>query len=409
MFISAFITTLYAQNGIYANSMQALANMIDKPMPISKPKPDNTSILATGDIAPLRQNMNSMFEAVHPTLATGDINIGQLETVISTGGEASVHAKLAMRAPPSAMAAIKRAGFDVLSFAGNHCMDFGRAAFDDTLRYARAANMPICGAGQNLVEARTPVSIKKNGLKIAVLSYSSILPEGYAAARDRAGCAPLRAHTHYEQIEHDQPGTPARIHTMPHAVDMANMIDDIKAAKQHHDFVFLSVHWGIHFVPIEIADYQKIYAHAAINAGADAIFGHHPHILKGVEIYGRKPIFYSLGNFAIEQPQIFNPNIIHSESFAHLQSLNPNIDASAIFVCPPDSQYSMIAKLDISGDGLLSIGYHPIYIHKDSVPHPITAKDAIFEAHLNYVRHITKAVGFDTKFTAHGNHINIPL
>ena len=64
------------------------------------------------------------------------------------------------------------------------------------------------------------------------------------------------------------------------------------------DIVALSIHWGIHFIPAVLADYQREVAHAAIDAGADVILGHHTHILKPIEVYKGKVIFYSLANFA---------------------------------------------------------------------------------------------------------------
>ena len=78
----------------------------------------------------------------------------------------------------------------------------------------------------------------------------------------------------------------------------------------------VSLHWGIHFVRGDLADYQREVAHAAIEAGADMILGHHPHVLKAIELYRGKPIFYSLGNFAIEQPRAFKADVHLDRGFA---------------------------------------------------------------------------------------------
>ncbi len=158
----------------------------------------------------------------------------------------------------------------------------------------------------------------------------------------------MRGLTLYEQVETDQPGTPARVHTFPHRGDLEALRHDVRAAKVQADFVALSIHWGIHFVPSEIADYQRDVAHAAIDDGADAILGHHPHILKGIEVYKGRPIFYSLGNFAIEQPQAFDPGILQSQSFKDLCALNPTMDPMAVMVGPPDGLKTMIARLEIT-------------------------------------------------------------
>lgn len=87
--------------------------------------------------------------------------------------------------------------------------------------------------------------------------YSSILPLGYWAEKNKPGCAPIRGFTLYEQVEHDQPGTPARIHSFAHEGDRAAMIEDIKRLKTQVDMVMVSMHWGIHFREAEIAMYQK--------------------------------------------------------------------------------------------------------------------------------------------------------
>lgn len=81
------------------------------------------------------------------------------------------------------------------------------------------------------------------------------------------------------------------------------------------------MHWGIHFVPATIADYQREVVHAAIDAGADLILGHHPHILKGIEVYGGRAIFYSLGNFAMDLPM--TAGHAARPGFLAIQALHP--------------------------------------------------------------------------------------
>ena len=213
--------------------------------------------------------------------------------------------RLSVRCDPARAKAIKDAGFDVISFATNHCMDWGREAFYDTIDALNNQNLLCICAGKDIFEARNSLIIKRYDTKVAFLGYNSILPQGYFADERRPGCAPLRGFTIYEQIEHDQPGTPARIHTYPHRDDMKALIADVKKAKEEADIVVVSAHWGLHFIPSIIADYQRDYAYAAIDAGADLILGHHSHILKPIEVYKGKVIFYSLANFALDPPHKF--------------------------------------------------------------------------------------------------------
>ena len=113
----------------------------------------------------------------------------------------------------------------------------------------------------------------------------------------------MRASTFYEQVDW-QPGTPPRIVTLANKDDLAAMVEDIKKVRPLVDVLIMSIHWGVHHVPAVIAMYQKEVGHAAIDAGVDIILGHHAHILKAVEVYKGKVIFYSIGNFVV--PPLFD-------------------------------------------------------------------------------------------------------
>src|SRR4029077_12803240 len=125
--------------------------------------------------------------------------------------------------------------------------------------------------------------------------------DGQEAGPNKTGITPMRAHTYYMRAgdphEESQPGTPPTILTVPHEEDLHALQEDIKKAKQQADAVVMSIHWGLHHIPKAIATYQPKVAHAAIDAGADLILGHHPHCLKAVEVYKGKVCFYSIGNF----------------------------------------------------------------------------------------------------------------
>ncbi len=217
---------------------------------------------------------------------------------------------------------MRDAGFSVVSWAGNHCLDWGPDGFNDTIDNLRRAGLRVVGAGAQLAAARAPVIVEQSGVRTAFLAYCSILPAHYWADERRPGCAPMRAFTVYEPIEPDQPGTPARIHTYAHREDLAALCADVEAARAQADVVIVSLHWGIHFVPAVIADYQTEVGHAAIDAGADLILGHHAHILKGIEVYRNKAIFYSLGNFAMDLRM--DPAHAASRSFKEIQVCTRN-------------------------------------------------------------------------------------
>jgi poly-gamma-glutamate synthesis protein (capsule biosynthesis protein) len=362
-------------------------------------------LLAVGDVGPCRSDPATMFAGVRGALARADLCFGQLETAVTDRGVRSPHARLAMRTPPQAAAAIAAAGFDVMSFAGNHCLDWGEEGFADTLTHMAEAKVKLAGAGVNIEAARTPVFATCGAARIAFLAYSSILPENYWAERDRPGSAPMRAHTRYEMIEPDQPGTPPRIITEPHGDDLAALTRDVTAAKRSADIVALSMHWGIHMTPVVIADYQKQVAHAAIDAGADIVLGHHPHILKGVEFYRGAAIVYSMGNFAIEQPQAFDPAIVQAPSFKHLLSLHPDRQPSSLYLLPEDTRKSMIVEIRIRGGRIDSVSALPVWIDDRSTPHALTPDAPHFSEVADYLRDISARAGFATTCAIEGDRV----
>lgn len=352
-------------------------------------------ICAVGDVAPCRDDPASIFAGVADHLRAADVCFGQMECMLSDRGSASPNARLAMRTPPPVAKDIRDAGFTMMSVAGNHGMDFGAEALADTLEALTGVGIAWSGAGPTLEHARQPVFVEAQGRKVALLSYTSILPEGYVAERNRPGCAPMRAHTHYEMVEHDQPGTPPRVHTYAFQPDVIAMEQAICAAREEAEIVLVSIHWGIHFVRADIADYQKEVAEAAIAAGADAILGHHPHLLKGVDFIGGKPVIYSMGNFAIDQPWAFSQNIWKDASLEHLQTLNAGWALEKKYMAPPETRHTLIAWLDFGAADGPVLTLQPCRIDDDSIPRPLSPGMPELDEWMDYVTAITAEAGLN--------------
>lgn len=364
-------------------------------------------LYAVGDVGPNRNDPRTIFKYVKQIFRQGDVGFCQLETNLSFKGTPSSQARLPMRAHPKSAKAIKEAGFNVVSFAGNHCMDWGREAFFDTIQSLEDQNISVIGVGKDIEEARRPAHFEIKGTKVAFLAYNSILPMAYWAEVDRPGCVPIRAWTFYEQIEHDQPGTPGKVHTFPHRDDLKAMKEDIQKAKSENDIIILSMHWGIHFVPAQLADYQREVARIAIDHGADLILGHHPHILKGIEVYNGKVIFYSLGNFAIEAPGAFMNGLYESRSHKEIETLNPEWKTDDEYPLPPETRKTMINKCIIKEKAIHRVSFLPAYLNIRSEPEVLSSRDKKFEEVVEYVKEITKDQGLDSSFIIDGDEVVI--
>jgi poly-gamma-glutamate capsule biosynthesis protein CapA/YwtB (metallophosphatase superfamily) len=346
--------------------------------------------LAVGDIAPDRSDPSQCFDLVRSELSGAGLVFGQLETVLTAGGTRLPQARHAVRGSPKVAQALKRANFGVISLASNHCMDWGSEALLETIEHLQAQQLSVAGAGANIAQARQPVVRALGRSRVAILAYCSILPMNYWADERRPGCTPMRAWTHYEQIEHDQPGTPCRVHTFANHEDLAALEQDVRQARTQADVVIVSIHWGIHFVPAVIADYQREVGHAAIDAGADLILGHHAHILKGIEIYRARPIFYSLCNFATDLRM--DQAHAHSKSFREIQTLNPNWipNFDSLYNFPEDSRKTIMVRAQVSASGLEQISVLPCYINDQAQPRLLRPQEPQFDEVADYLTAISQ-------------------
>lgn len=347
-------------------------------------------LLAVGDVAPDRGADH--FDRVAEALRAADITFGQLEVPLSNRGERQLFAGLGgprwdgpPMDPAATAAVLADVGFDVLSFAGNHTMDRSEESLFDTLDAAAAAGIRLVGAGRDLAGARSPAIVERAGTRVGFLAYCSVLPPGYAASQDRPGVAPLRARTFYEQVDW-QPGTRPRIHTTTFPEDLAAMVDDVARLRSEVDVLVVSCHWGVHFEPATIADYQREIGHAAVDAGADLVVGHHAHIAKGVEVYGGKVIVYSLNNFVLRP---------RGDDGEWLGEANR----------PSDQQRSLVLRCVISGGRLTRVALLPCWIDADARPELLPAADPRSDVVAEYVRWAGASAGLPAELRRAGDEL----
>jgi poly-gamma-glutamate capsule biosynthesis protein CapA/YwtB (metallophosphatase superfamily) len=364
------------------------------------------NIAAVGDVMIDRERPETSFSLVRDVIQRAEISFCQLETAYSDkGSQGSSGPRGAMHHDLRNYAAIPFGGFKVVSMASNHALDWGSDALLDCIARLRRDGMAAPGAGLDIEEARQPAIMERNGARIAFLSYCSVAPKGYYASKGKPGVAPMRAITHYEPLEDDQPGTPCEIYTYPVSEDLEELLADIKRARQSADIVVVSLHWGIHYFRSAIAGYQPAVAHAAIDAGADLILGHHPHMLKGIEIYKGKVIFYSLGNFAFDS----HPKAVDTVWYARRRKVYegllkvPPKDQRSAYHFQPESRYSMIANIAVEEKKIRQVSVLPVCINDQAQPEPFSASDTKGQEVIGYLRQITEEASLNAGLTVCGD------
>ncbi len=368
------------------------------------------TLMAGGDIGPVYEPTEEFAELIAPVLQQADIRFGQCERIYSTrgadpqftdgpgpGGQTGDHTRL----PPHMAGVWQKAGIDVISLASNHAMDWGPDPVIDTIDLFRSMGKHVIGAGKDEDEARKPAIIEKNGVKIAFLAYCSVFRSGQAAGKGKVGLAPVRAQTQYIPIEYAA-GSPPRIMTTPNEYDVKAMQDDIRKAKQQADVVVMSIHWGLRHVPRTICAYQPPVAHAAIDAGADLILGHHAHSIKAVEVYKGKVCFYSIGNFMTtgspkKSPSTFEWNLIWFE--ADKECMPPN----GRYFFPSHCRKTMVAKAVIGKKGIERVSFLPAFINPRAQPYVVTPDDPKFKEILDFTEWCSD--DFPHKFRVEGNEV----
>ncbi|MFV1853107.1 MAG: CapA family protein [Thalassospira sp.] len=371
-----------------------------------------TTILGVGDIILDLDNHGTAFDRVKHILRKGDIVFANCDQTFSDlGSDPNGFWPIYVSAVPHAASMIdcvKDAGFSVLNFGNNHSLDWGYEAVFDCMEGCRDAGMTPIGFGKNIVEARRPTIINKDETKVGFLNYCSIGPAGYEATESRPGHVPLRAHTYYQQWD-PQPGTPALTKSFVDREDLSAMIEDIKALRPKVDILICTFHWGVHYIPAEIADYEREAGHAAIDAGADIIFGQHAHLPKGIEVYNGKTIFYGMHNFSSRGEwtcPAYQPGSKYPDSYKWDWTEHGKKFATFYGEIDPDEKRSsMIAKISVDKAKIVRTAFIPCWISDHNEPEAVGAGDARGQQIFEHFKFLSHSQGFDTKLEWDGDEI----
>src|SRR6202011_215331 len=165
---------------------------------------------------------------------------------------------------------MRDAGIGLVSLANNHTFDAEERGFLDTLRALSLAGVAHVGGGMDLADARKPVIVERNGIKLGFLGYTQFnnIGESTFAAAGRPGIVPM---------------------------DPFLMKEDIRKLRSQVDYVLVAIHWATSR-SAEVSPANRAFAHELIDAGADVILGHHPPHPKGIEVYHGKVILYAPSN-----------------------------------------------------------------------------------------------------------------
>ncbi|MFB6346880.1 MAG: CapA family protein [bacterium] len=377
-------------------------------------------MVATGDIMlarpPLTVSNPDEPNSIQSLLSDADIALANLENVLVDATTFDGHPKpnpdgAWLVGHPSTAETLRAAGFDILSLANNHAGDLGFNGLKKTADHLKQSGLKHSGTGQNLTEARSPAVFEKGKMDVAMISATVSFPD-----RARAKNAPgnlsqswshpgvfglrvkrflhlgksrfeglktyLKSHPLRQNFRnsksrnvlnifgvHFREGTQKKYSYQPNANDLRIFMKSIKQADRNHDLVIVSLHahqpgnWSD-----KPADFIRTVAHRAVEAGADKVFGHGPHRLRGIEIYQSSPILYSLGNFAFQFEQ-FQPRRVDAYARSREETNRKDITL-------PRKIYEklginkrwyegVIARTRFRDEGFQSLVLHPISLGYD--------------------------------------------
>ena len=300
---------------------------------INKNRKDYVKISAVGDIGLIGKAAESIkkygqeyaFSSIKIIFNNSDIVFGNLEIPIvdETIHENFEYELSNSRVSPDIAMALVSGGFNVLSLANNHIMDYGVRGLEFTKSFLSKANIQHVGAGLNIEKARHPVIISKSGMSVGFLAYAK--NGKHSAGINLPGAVPI---------------------------NRSIIADDIQRLKTKVDIIVVSLHFGMIYTDYPVPEDQDL-SRFIIQQGANVVICHHPHVLQGVEYFEHGVILYSLGEF------IFDPTVgnIYSPAARDIR-------------CE-----SLIAEL-ILEKRKASLNLIPIILNNDYCPRTCNGKDA---------------------------------
>ena len=315
------------------------------------PPRERVTLLAGGDISfgrrvgqmLLHEPSRDFFAGVRPWLTAADVRFANLEGPLSDqrGETVKPGQPLVFTGPPGGADALARAGFTIVSTANNHAWDYGKPALLETLALLDRAGVRHVGTGPDRASSRRAEILDAGGFRVAFLAVTDIWNDGLLAKHP--------ADAFVARAEPDE---------------IAAAVRALRAAGSAEAIV-LSYHGGVEYTDEPLARAREI-DHAAIDAGATVVIGHHPHVIQGIEWYRGRPILYSLGNLLMR---------MHSDH--------------------PLTELGYMARIGLVRDGAPTLEVCPFRIHGvDVLPFPGDPQRAAYEARFfDHLRKISRPFG----------------
>ncbi|HTN79438.1 MAG TPA: CapA family protein [Acidimicrobiales bacterium] len=224
----------------------------------------------------LAANPSTVLLPMAPVMSQADVTMVNLETSITTRGSPEPK-EFTFRAPPTAFAALKAAGVDVVTMANNHGRDFGAVGLQDTLAAIQSSGFPVVGIGANAEAAYAPYRLTVKGQRIAIFGVSRVIDAKLLGSWTATDTQPGLASAY--------PGAP-----------LDRLLTAVRAARASSDTVVVFLHWGTELMTCPTS-VQETLAHQLHDAGADLIVGAHAHRVQGDGMLDGAFVAYGLGNF----------------------------------------------------------------------------------------------------------------
>lgn len=320
-------------------------------------------IVAGGDVYLEHGRNNAPFAALRECLAGADIFFFNLEAPITARSSPVPDRVGAMKMEPGVISQIVDSGVHIVSLAHNHTLDYGVEGLLETLEVLRQHGIPYVGAGVNATEAYGPRLLEVQETRVGFLALTTNFPFDWYKATDRqGGIAGVSVQTFYcpdWQTGKEQPGWPPIIVTKTVVEDLTRVCTEVRKLKHTAEVVLVSCHWG---VPgsTEVHGYQREIGHALVEAGADVVIGHHPHVIQGIERYRGGLICYSLANL-----------VFHTASFLVEEAKRKGFDLSAIM-----GSDSLLLELMVREKRIDSVRVLPLVFDPHESPRPASGEEA---------------------------------